>query len=148
VISGTAVGGAATVLAHREPGTMLGVFLIAATVAATLAVHPRAVRVIIPVPALAYLGAAVVAGLIHDRATDTSHTALTISAVQWVASGFLAMTAATVLAIAITAARWRQTPRRPRRPERPLPATRPSADRNPPPRRRSISADPQPPRGS
>jgi hypothetical protein len=52
------------------------------------------------------VGAAVIAGLIHDRATDTSNTALTLNGVQWIASGFVAMTAATILAIVIAAGRW------------------------------------------
>ena len=85
---------------------MLGVFLLAGTATAVLAVRPRAAYLIIPVPALAYVVAATIAGLIHDRADDTSHTALAIRAAQWIASGFLAMTAATLLAIAVTAARW------------------------------------------
>lgn len=130
VISGTAAGAAATVLACRGPGLVLGVFLIAATAAAALAVRPQAVRLIIPAPALAYFVAAVIAGLIHDGAAGTSGTALVISAVQSVASGFLAMTIATVLAIAITAARWRQIPGHSPRPGRP-PATSPAAEGSP-----------------
>jgi hypothetical protein len=122
------------VLTHGEPGTVLGVFLIAATIAGAYAVRPEAVRLIIPVPALAYSGAAVIAGLIHDRATGTSHTALAIGAVQWVASGFLAMSTATVLAIAITAARRRPAPQRPR-PNGRRQAARPSSDPDPPPGR-------------
>jgi hypothetical protein len=46
------------------------------------------------------------AGLVGDRAAGTSHTALAVSAAQWIASGFLPMTAATLLAIAVTAIRW------------------------------------------
>ena len=84
---------------------MLGIFLLAGTAAGALAVRPRAAYLIIPVPALAYLAAAIVAGLVHDRAADTSHTALVISAAQWIASGFLAMSAATLLAIVVAVAR-------------------------------------------
>jgi hypothetical protein len=94
-----------TLLAGREPGPVLGIFLLAGTAAGALAVRPRAAYLIIPVPALAYLAAAIVAGLVHDRAADTSHTALVISAVQWIASGFLAMSAATLLAIVVAVAR-------------------------------------------
>ena len=89
-----------------EPGVLLGIFLLAGTAAGALAVHPRAAYLIIPVPALAYLAAAIAAGLIHDHAADTSHTALAISAAQWIASGFFTMTAATLLAIAVAAGRW------------------------------------------
>jgi hypothetical protein len=117
-VCGSAVAGAlGTVLTRNEPGLMLGVFLVAGTLAAVLAVRPRAVYLIIPVPALAYLVAATITGLIHDHATDTSRAALAVSAAQWIASGFPAMTIATILAIAITAARWprhRRSPPDPR----------------------------------
>jgi hypothetical protein len=109
------------VLTGSEPGTVLSVFLIAGTAAAVLAVRPRAVYLIIPVPALAYVVAAVVAGLIHGQASSTSRTALAVSAAQWAASGFLAMAAATVLAIGAAAARW---PGRGQDPGRAPPATR------------------------
>lgn len=106
VIGGAAAGLLGTLLAGREPGLVLGIFLLAGTAAGALAVRPRAAYLIIPVPALAYLAAAIAAGLIHDRATDTSHTALVISAAQWIASGFLAMSAATLLAIVVAVVRW------------------------------------------
>lgn len=100
-----AAGAVVTVAAGGEPGIMLGGFVVAGTIAASCAVRPGAVYVIIPVPALAYLVAAAIAGMIHDRAADTSRTALLTSATQWFASGFLPMAAATAAAIAITAAR-------------------------------------------
>jgi hypothetical protein len=116
VIGSAALGTLVTAATGSEPGLVLSVFLVAATVAAALAVQPRAVYRIIPVPALAYVIAAAIAGLIHDRATDTSRTVIATSATQWVASGFLAMTAATILAIAITTARWRRWRSGPRGP--------------------------------
>ena len=106
VLGGAALGALITVLAGTGPGPVLGVSLVAATLAAALAIQPRAVYRIIPVPALAYLSAATVAGLIGDRMASTSHTALAVSAAQWTASGFFPMTVATVLAIAVTAIRW------------------------------------------
>jgi hypothetical protein len=106
VIGGAAAGLLATLLAGRDPGLVLGIFLLAGTAAGALAARPRAAYLIIPVPALAYVAAAIVAGLVHDRAADTSHTALVISAAQWIASGFLAMSAATLLAIVVAVARW------------------------------------------
>jgi hypothetical protein len=106
VLGGAALGTLITVLAGTGPGPVLGVSLVAATLAAALAIQPRAVYRIIPVPALAYVAAAAVAGLIGDRVASTSHTALAVSAAQWTASGFLPMTVATVLAIAVTAIRW------------------------------------------
>jgi MFS superfamily sulfate permease-like transporter len=85
---------------------------VVGTVAACLAVAPRRAYLIIPAPALAYLVAAIVAGLIHDRATDTSHTLLALNAARWVASGFVAMVAATALAVLIAGVRWLRASRR------------------------------------
>lgn len=107
----------ATVLRHSQPGGLLGVFLIAGTLVAALAVRADAVRSIIPAPTLVYLAASLIAGLIHDRAADTSRTALLLHAVQWISGGFLAITAATLLAIALTVVRrlWTRPAARSRR---------------------------------
>jgi hypothetical protein len=107
VLGGAALGALITVLAGTGPGLALGVCLAAATLVAALAIQPRAVYRIIPVPALAYVvAAAAAAGLIGDRMASTSHTAFAVSAAQWIAGGFLPMTTATLLAIAVTAIRW------------------------------------------
>jgi hypothetical protein len=106
VILGAVLGAVITVAAGRDPGLVLGVFLVVATVIAAFVVRPRAAYLVIPVPALAYVAAALVAGLIHDRARDTTHTLLALSAIQWIASGFLAMVTATAVAVVVTAARW------------------------------------------
>lgn len=115
---GLAAGGAAagllgTLLTGSDPGVLLGIFLVTGTAAGALAVRPGAAHLIIPVPPLAYVVAATLAGLVHDHAADTSHTALAISAAQWIASGFLAMTAATLLASAVAATRWAVERQRP-----------------------------------
>jgi len=106
VIGCAALGTLITVVTRSEPGSVLAVLVVIGTAAAALAVRPRAVYVIIPVPALAYVVAASIAGAVHDRASDTSLTGLAVHAAQWIASGFLAMSVATLLAIAATAVRW------------------------------------------
>jgi hypothetical protein len=106
VIAGTLAGLLGTVLAGSEPGFALSAGLIVGTVAGAVAVRPQAAYVIIPVPALAYVVAATVAGFIHDHAIDTSRTALAVGLTQWIAGGFLIMIAATLLAMAIAAIRW------------------------------------------
>jgi hypothetical protein len=106
VILGAMLGAVITVAAGRDPGVVLGIFLVAATVIAAFVVRPRAAYQVVPVPALAYVAAAIVAGLIHDRARDTTHTLLALSAIQWIASGFLAMVTATAVALVVTAGRW------------------------------------------
>ena len=97
----------ATIATGSEPGLLLGLFLIAATIVAALVVALRSAYVIIPVPALAYTAAALLAGYVHDRATvDTSLTGLAVSAVQWIAAGFFVMSGATLIAVLVPAARW------------------------------------------
>ena len=88
------------------PGFLLGFFVVAGTVTASLAVRPRAGRMIFPVPVLSYLVAALLSGIVFDRSADSSKTALAIGAAQWIADGFFAMALATALAVVITVTRW------------------------------------------
>jgi hypothetical protein len=106
VAASTALGASATMLTGKEPGSILGVFVIIGTLAATVAVRPQSGRVILPVPALSYLVAAMVTGVIYDHSADVSKTALAINAAQWIANGFFAMLLATVLAVAVVTVRW------------------------------------------
>ncbi len=106
VAAAAALGAAFTVASHREPGEVLGAFVIAGTLAAGISVRARSAYAIVPLPALAYAAAAVAAGSVHDRTADVTRTALALSGAQWIADGFTAMTAATALAILIALARW------------------------------------------
>ena len=106
IIGAAGIGALAAVAAGSQPGILPSVFLVAGTLAAAMTVQAHAVYLLIPVPALAGLAAVTAAGLAGGHPAGTSHTALAVSAAQWAASGFIAMTAATVLAIAATAARW------------------------------------------
>lgn len=90
---------------------MLGIFLVAGTLVGALVVRPLASYLIIPVPAPAYLAAALAAGVLHGGLATMSHTGLAVSALQWAAGGFLPMVLATVLAVIVAAARWRVTAR-------------------------------------
>jgi hypothetical protein len=113
VIGATLFGLVLTLLFGTEPGLIIGVCLVASTVAAALAVRPGAVYLIFPVPAPAYAVAAFIAGLVHDRGVDTSRTALALSAAQWIAGGFIAMALATALAVIIGGYRWLREARPP-----------------------------------
>jgi hypothetical protein len=105
VIAGSAlIGAVATIVHHTQPGSMLGLFVLAGTVAAALTVQPRTGRLIFPVPALSYLIAALATGVAYDRSSDK--TELAVGAAQWIASGFFVMVLATLLAIALTTVRW------------------------------------------
>jgi hypothetical protein len=110
VAGGTALGLAGTVATHSVPGALLGLCLVGGTALAALAVRPGAVYLLIPVPPLAYLVAATVAGVLGGNAPGTSRSALAVSGAQWLASGFLAMATASALAAAlaiIRGLRWR-----------------------------------------
>ncbi len=111
MVFGALAGGFLTVLADSEPGWLLGLSVIIATAVGTTAVRRTSTYLVIPVPALAYFVVAVIAGLIHDRAVDTSRAILLVNAVQWSADGFPWMFLATVIVIAITIGRWLMTGR-------------------------------------
>jgi len=105
VIVGSAVIGAvATIVTRAEPGSVLGLFVLAGTVAAALTVQPRTGRLIFPVPALSYLVAALASGVVYDRSSNK--TELAVGAAQWIANGFFVMVLATLLAVALTTVRW------------------------------------------
>ena len=105
-MASAALGTIATMVTRNAPGLLLGLFVIAGTVAAALAVRPRRGRMILPVPVLAYLVGALVSGIAFNRSAGSSGTALAIGSAQWIANGFFAMVLATVLAVTITTARW------------------------------------------
>ena len=98
------IGAVATIMTRAEPGSVLGLSVLAGTVAAALTVQPRTGRLIFPVPALSYLIAALVSGVVYDRSSNK--TELAVGAAQWIANGFFVMVLATLLAIALTTVRW------------------------------------------
>jgi hypothetical protein len=98
------IGAIATIVTRAEPGSVLGLAVLAGTVAAALTVQPRTGRLIFPVPALSYLLAALASGVVYDRSSNK--TELAVGAAQWIANGFFVMVLATLLAIALTTVRW------------------------------------------
>jgi hypothetical protein len=119
IVGSAAIGAVATIVTHNQPGSVLGLFVLAGTVAAALTVQSRTGRLIFPVPALSYLIAALVAGVAYDRSADK--TVIAVGAAQWIADGFFVMVLATLLAIALTTVRWfmwRRDQRGPAAPDR------------------------------
>jgi hypothetical protein len=104
IAASAAFGAVATIVTRAQPGLALGLFVLAGTVAAALTIEPRAGRLIFPVPALAYLAAALLSGLAYNHSTDQAE--LAVGAAQWIANGFFVMVLATLLAIALTTVRW------------------------------------------
>lgn len=107
VIASAGVGALLTALTGGQPGTLIGVCLIVGTLLAGILVTPWTVHLVIPVPALAYMAAAILAGISAIGISDMSKTSLAIHVLQWIARGFLTMAIATALAIALTVARRR-----------------------------------------
>lgn len=112
VAASALVGAIVTILTGGQPGALLGACVLAGTIAGGIAVSPRASRVMIPVPALVYPVAAVMAGIVGGSAAGSSHTALAVGAVQWVAAGFPWMVAATASAVIVAVMRKRQAMQR------------------------------------
>jgi hypothetical protein len=104
IVCSAAIGAVYTIVTKSQPGSVLGLFVLAGTVAAALTVQPRTGRLIFPVPALSYLIAALGAGVVYERSADK--TQIAVGAAQWIASGFFVMVLATLLAIALTTVRW------------------------------------------
>jgi len=104
IIGSALIGAIATIATKSQPGSVLGLFVLAGTVAAALTIQPRSGRLIFPVPALSYLVAALAAGVTYDRSADK--TQIAVGAAQWIADGFFVMVLATLLAIALTTVRW------------------------------------------
>ena len=115
IIGSAAIGAIATIVTRVQPGSVLGLSVLAGTVAAALTVQPRTGRLIFPVPALSYLVAALVSGVVYDH--STSKTEIAVGAAQWIADGFFVMVLATLLAIALTTVRWFMWRRDPQGPD-------------------------------
>ena len=113
IVGGAALGLAGTVAAHRAPGPWLGGCLVVSTVLAALAVRPSAIYRLIPLPPLAYVLAAAAAGVAGTPGPGAagSRATLAVLGAQWLASGFVAMTAASTLAVVLAVTRtlrWRR----------------------------------------
>jgi hypothetical protein len=106
VAAATLLGVIATVLLKKEPGSMLGIFILAGTVIAAFAVRYNAAYGLVPVPALAYVIGAMVPGYIHDRSDITGHLELAAHAAEWVGFGFLSMVAGTIVALVLAIGRY------------------------------------------
>lgn len=95
------VGAIATIAAGRDPGTVLGIFITIGAGAATLGIRRRHAYLLIPMPAVTYLILAIVTGGIHDSSLATSTSAIALSFLQWIGSGFFSIFAATLLVLLI-----------------------------------------------
>jgi hypothetical protein len=106
LLAAALIGVIATVVLRQDPGGVLGVCIFAGTVIAGLGANYRSAYLIIPVPALAYVIAAFIAGYIHDKSEITGHLQLAVKVGVWIGDGFSWMLVATVAAIVVAIGRW------------------------------------------
>ncbi|RFU38481.1 hypothetical protein DZF91_27455 [Actinomadura logoneensis] len=91
------------------PGLVLGVCLVAGSLLAAALVVPERVRIVLPMPPLAYAVAAAVAGLIGDPGQVSGGVGLAAAAGRWLSEGFVAMATATLLVVALAVVRATST---------------------------------------
>jgi hypothetical protein len=95
-----------TLAMGQDPGFLLGLFLILGSVAAAVAVRSGAVHTFIPLPALAYLVAAILTGMVHDSGSPNSSRQFVLNFLTWIGGSFVAVTASTILVVLIALTRW------------------------------------------
>jgi hypothetical protein len=99
------LGAVATLVTNKDPGGLLGNTIVVGAVIAALTIRRRALYLLIPLPALTYLVLAVLTGLVHDNAADTSTTQLALNFLQWIGNGFFSLCVGTILVLLIFGAR-------------------------------------------
>jgi hypothetical protein len=106
VAGGASIGVVASLALGKDPGTVLGFFVIVGSIAAVLGIQRRSVYLIFPVPALSIFVAAILLGKVHDAKLASSTAGLASGFTQWVAGIFDPAVIATVLVVLIGGARW------------------------------------------
>jgi Domain of unknown function (DUF6542) len=95
-----------TLVAGKDPGFLIGVFVTIGAAIATLGVRRGGVYLFFPLPALAAFVAAVLTGKVHDSQLASSATGTAVGFLQWIAGVFYPMCAATIVVLLIGGARW------------------------------------------
>ena len=106
MLTAALLGVLGTLLTGSEPGKLLSYLLIIGSVLAAVGIRRRSLYLLIPLPALTFFICAVITGAVKDSSIDTSKTELGLTFLQWIASVFFAMCAATILVLLIGAGRW------------------------------------------
>jgi len=95
-----------TLVAGKDPGFLIGLFVTIGAAIATLGVRRGGVYLFFPLPALATFVAAVLTGKVHDAQLASSATGTAVGFLQWIAGVFYPMCAATIVVLLIGGARW------------------------------------------
>ena len=102
----TLLGVVFTLMAGKEPGFLLGLFITIGAAVATLGVRRGGVYLFFPLPALFAFVGAVLIGEVHDRQLTSSTAGTAAGFLQWIAGIFYPMCAATIVVLLIGGARW------------------------------------------
>jgi hypothetical protein len=102
----TVVGVILTLIAGQEPGVLLGIFVIAGSLAAAFGVRRSAVYLVFPLPALALFLGALMIGVVHDSQLTSTTAGFGAGFLQWVAGIFIFMVVATILVLLVGGGRW------------------------------------------
>jgi hypothetical protein len=106
LVVATALGVVFTLVAGRDPGFLIGLFITVGAAVATLGVRRGGVYLFFPLPALAAFVAAVLTGKIHDSQLASSTAGTAAGFLQWIAGVFYPMCAATIVVLLVAGARW------------------------------------------
>jgi hypothetical protein len=97
----TLVGIILTLIAGQRPGVLLGIFIVAGSLAAVAGIRRPAVYVLFPLPAIAFFFGALITGIVHDSQLASTTAGLGTSFLQWVSGVFVPMVIATIVVVVI-----------------------------------------------
>jgi len=106
IAAATLLGVIATIVTKKDPGTILGVLIIVGALAAAVGVRYSTAYILIPIPALAWVAGAGIAGYVHDRSLLTGSIGYGSQAAVWMAAGFTWMVIAIIAVIVVAAGRY------------------------------------------
>lgn len=106
LIAATLLGVVFTLVAGKEPGFLIGLFITIGGAIAALGVRRGGVYLFFPLPALSAFVAAVLTGEIHDRQLASSTAGTAAGFTQWLAGVFYPMCVATIVVLLVGAFRW------------------------------------------
>ena len=100
------IGVLLSLAAGKDPGMLLGFFVIVGSIAAVLGIRRNLVYLVFPAPALTLFVSAILLGKIHDAKLSSSTAGLASGFAQWIAGIFVPAMLATVIVVLVGGGRW------------------------------------------
>jgi hypothetical protein len=100
------IGVLLSLAADKDPGMLLGFFVIVGSIAAVLGIRRNLVYLVFPAPALTLFVSAILLGKIHDAKLSSSTAGLASGFAQWIAGIFVPAMLATVIVVLVGGGRW------------------------------------------